>query len=53
MSRCVHVSTPKIALFAIPAARLEAAIEAQRIDPFQIMLNSRDLPVESFGDDAH
>ena len=27
-------------------ARVEAAIEGYRIDPFQIMLNARDLPVE-------
>ena len=30
-------------------ARVEAAIEDHRIDPFQIMLNARDLPVEHSG----
>ena len=29
-------------------ARVEAAIEDHRIDPFQIMLNARDLPVEHY-----
>ena len=54
----------KIALFAVPAAfilasivawatstthaRVDAAMEGPRIDPFQIMLNARDLPVEHF-----
>jgi hypothetical protein len=55
----------KIALFAVPAAvilagigawaasttqaRLETAPEV-RIDPFQIMMNSKDLPVEELFD---
>ena len=50
----------KISLFAVAAAfifadigvwaashgRVEAAIENYSIDPFQMMLNARDLPVE-------
>jgi hypothetical protein len=55
----------KIALFAVPAAvilagigawaasttqaRLETAPEV-RIDPFQLMMNSKELPVEEFVD---
>jgi hypothetical protein len=55
----------KVALFAVPAAvilavigawaasttqaRLETAPEV-RIDPFQIMMNSKDLPVEELFD---
>ena len=65
MSRCIRVSTLKIALFAVPAAvilagigawaasttqaRLETAPEG-RIDPFQLMMNSEELPVEEFTD---
>jgi hypothetical protein len=33
-------------------ARVEAAIEDHRIDPFQLMLNARDLPVEHYGYNA-
>ena len=33
-------------------ARVEAAIEGYRIDPFQIMLNARDLPVEHYESNA-
>lgn len=67
MSRCIRVSTLKIALFAVSAAvilvaigawpgsttqaRLETA-PAVGIDPFQLMINSKDLPVEYFSDDA-
>jgi hypothetical protein len=55
----------KIALFAVPAAvilagigawaasttqaRLETALEL-RIDPFPLMMNSKELPVEEFTD---
>ena len=53
----------KIGLFAVAAAfifagigawaasthgRVEAAIEDHSIDPFQMMLNARDLPVEHY-----
>jgi len=54
----------KISLFTVAAAfifagigawaastthrRVEAAIEDYRIDPFQMMLNARDLPVEHY-----
>jgi len=54
----------KISLFAVAAAfifagigvwaastthgRVEAAIENYSIDPFQMMLNARDLPVEHY-----
>jgi hypothetical protein len=30
-------------------ARVEAVVEDPRIDPFQMMLNARDLPVEDYG----
>ena len=65
MSKCIRVSTLKIALFAVPAivipagiavwtasstqARLETAPEV-RIDPFKIMMNPKELPVENFID---
>jgi hypothetical protein len=65
MSKCIRVSTLKIALFAVPAivilagigvwtasttkARLETA-PGVRIDPFPIMINSKELPVENFTD---
>ena len=37
-----------IGVWVATHARVEAAIEDPRIDPFQMMLNARDLPVESF-----
>ena len=37
-----------IGLWAATQGRVEAAIEDYRIDPFQMMLNARDLPVEHY-----
>ena len=64
MSRCIRASTLKIALLAVPAAVILAGIGAWaasttqarletaevRIDPFQLMMNSKELPVEKFTD---
>ena len=37
-----------IGLWAATQGRVEAAIEDYSIDPFQMMLNARDLPVEHY-----